>query len=156
MREKLQDVLQSNVKRDGTFKCKSIGESAQKINSANFTESKVSCKTNTDFEIIPIGSDGNCLFSTLSCVIYETQDMHTVIRKRIVEYVKNHWVEEKATLDASCVEYHYVDVDHYVSVMGADKTYGTDFELGIFSQIYEKIIYLWKLDDTDNFNFFFK
>ena len=40
-----------------------------------------------DFEVKPIGGDGNCFFRTISYLLLGVEDKHDIIRASIVEYI---------------------------------------------------------------------
>ena len=42
-----------------------------------------------DFEVKPIGGDGNCFFGTISYLLLGVEDKHDIIRASIVEYIVN-------------------------------------------------------------------
>ena len=42
-----------------------------------------------DFEVKPIGGDGNCFFRTISCLLLGVEDKHDIIRASIMEYLMN-------------------------------------------------------------------
>ena len=42
-----------------------------------------------DFEVTPIGGDGNCFFRTISYLLLGVEDKHDISRASIVEYIMN-------------------------------------------------------------------
>lgn len=44
-----------------------------------------------EYQLIPIPGDGNCLFRSVSHLIFGTQEQHRNIRLRVVNLVVNNW-----------------------------------------------------------------
>ena len=85
--------------------------------------------------------DGNCLFRSMSQAIYQTENYHEFIRRGIVNYGKRNWENEREWIE---VEHDIHDVNTYCNFMlkckGPNVTYGTEYEVLIFSRIYNKSV----------------
>ncbi|KAL7286633.1 hypothetical protein TKK_0019130 [Trichogramma kaykai] len=101
---------------------------------------------NEYYKIIDNLADSNCLFYCMSIFLYGTDKHHCDIRQRIVNYVVENWESLKVQLLCTCVEEEYVykDSADYYNVMSKNKTYGTDFEMAMFYQIYQKQLHIFE------------
>ena len=99
------DLLVSGVQRPAAIKFKPLSLFCRKPTGAklgvhvgkqkglkrdvhlNFTGLSKVC--GHDFEVKPIGGDGNCFFRTISNLLLGVDDKHDIIRASIVEYIMN-------------------------------------------------------------------
>ncbi|XP_031789028.1 uncharacterized protein LOC116417975 [Nasonia vitripennis] len=102
---------------------------------------KVSVKnSNKEYDrllkIIQVERDGNCLFRSFSLFIHGNEKYHMKIREKIVKFVFNNWKSEKDMIFATCVEKVYKNANNYKNTMGCQGEFGTDYEIGVFSRLY--------------------
>lgn len=98
-----------------------------------------------EFERVKIIGDGHCLFRCMSMVLWGHQDFHSEIRKTLVHHVVSNW-EEYCHFVISTHGDSFNSPHKYVSFMGDEKkrTYGTEFEISIFCQVYQRNIRLFR------------
>ena len=96
----------------------------------------------TKFKQIPISSDGNCLFRSISYYIYGSQIFHGRVRKEIVDHVLSHW-DEFHMLTAAENGNNYTK-DEYVTEMSLSGTYGSYCELIAANEIYSYTFIIYK------------
>ncbi|CAG4976487.1 unnamed protein product [Parnassius apollo] len=85
--------------------------------------------------IVPIPSDGSCLFHSLSFSMYGNIESSYEIRLAIIEYVVAHW--DKLQL-YTCDERGnpYINTDLYMTAMVKTTTYGSTSELMVAAALY--------------------
>lgn len=96
------------------------------------------------FDVIDVKRDGNCLFRCLSLYFYKTESAHVEIRQRIVDFTTDNWKKVESTLAATSVLRKYKNAEHYASTMGVCGEYGTDYEVGVFVQIYKVTVTVYR------------
>lgn len=100
----------------------------------------------SNFNVIKIGHDGNYLFRSLSYGYFGNEEKYVEVRKGIVGYVKGNWENLVDQLNATCVETQYKNAEEYVIYMAENKIFGTEFEIGIFVNLYECKVELYPLN----------
>ena len=91
------------------------------------------------FLIIPTLGDGNFGLRSISKALVGHEDQHWEIRQNVLNYVPTVWDNVKETLNNGRVASNakpFGNVGEYISFMGKDKEYATEFELGMFAQAY--------------------
>ena len=101
-------------------------------------------KLKKEFNIIDTPGDGNCLFNSLSYIIFNSFGYHSYIRQKICDYL-----EENNDYDD---EAYKNDEKKRIIEMRKDGTYGTDKEIKAFCSIYNIRITLYKriVQDLEN------
>ena len=102
-------------------------------------------KLKIDFRIIPTPGDGNCLFNSLSYLIFNTCGYHTYIRQKICDYLDNNNNYDDAA--------DKLDEKKRIIEMRKDGTYGTDKEITAFCELYNVRITLYKREIKDLVNY---
>nr|XP_015924495.1 uncharacterized protein LOC107452520 [Parasteatoda tepidariorum] len=82
------------------------------------------------FKIRKIEGDGNCLFRSMSYLIFGKQREHEYLRDLVVRYVTEHWEQFS---DYNVDE----DMDSYKISMCSFGTYGGELEIVAFSKIFQ-------------------
>ena len=99
------------------------------------------------FQIKDVKKDGNCLFRVFALHLFNDEEMHFVIRRENVEYTVKNWTVNYELLNSTCVNRVYKNAAEYELAMGKNAGYGTDFELGVFANIYKVDIDVYQLLD---------
>lgn len=86
--------------------------------------------------IVPIHPDGNCLFGTLSYLMYKTQNRSEEIRKLIVRHVVSKW-DHFQNLSHDTYGDTFSCKLQYSAEMSRNGTYGTLCELKAAGEIFE-------------------
>ena len=107
-----------------------------------------------DFELIKMRGDGNCLFRAMSYAIYKTDIYHKHMRQEIVNYVKHNWETQKESIQ----NVHQINSkENYCNFMlkstGTQVTYGTEYEILIFSYIQRKPVIILKKTDNQEMSY---
>lgn len=84
-----------------------------------------------------VNGDGNCLFRCFSVYLFGNESSHLGIRKDIVNHVCSIWESVKDTIEASYPDIKYKNKTSYKNSMGSSRTFGTDFEVGMFSAYFK-------------------
>eukprot|EP00490_Sorites_sp_Unknown_P009444 CAMPEP_0114697932 /NCGR_PEP_ID=MMETSP0191-20121206/74321_1 /TAXON_ID=126664 /ORGANISM="Sorites sp." /LENGTH=245 /DNA_ID=CAMNT_0001997607 /DNA_START=492 /DNA_END=1226 /DNA_ORIENTATION=+ len=94
------------------------------------------------YKIVDMGDDGNCLFRSISHQIYGTQDFHSLLRKKCVEYL----ISEKDYF-GNYVTGGFNEFDLYCNHMKRDAVWGDNLEIQVFSEIYGRSIEIYAYDN---------
>jgi len=77
--------------------------------------------------------DGNCLFRSVSEIIFNSQDMHEKVRQDVVNHlIKNRMKYEEFILTAK------ISFEEYISKMNTLKTWGDHIEIQAITEIYSR------------------
>ena len=87
-----------------------------------------------DFEVKPIGGDGNCFFRTISYLLLGVEDKHDIIRASIVEYIMN---ADNLVKLRSYIPQEFSTGEEYVNAkqMHLSTTWATEVELFASAQL---------------------
>lgn len=96
-------------------------------------------------QVYCIRGDGACLFRSLSYVMYNTEDRHQEIRRRIVNYVVANWSRfAYSTLDVSKgTEQPYRSAQQYFDDMIKPNTFGTYTEIVAAADIFPYTFHIY-------------
>lgn len=86
-----------------------------------------------------VKGDGNCLFRSLSYALYYNEDQHVDLRNQVVKFTLNNWSQFKDQLNILHSQFNrlFETKESYKEYMGENGKYGTDFEIAMFSILYE-------------------
>ena len=98
-------------------------------------------RTCASFKLVPVASDGNCLFRALSVVTAGHQSAHQQIRQQIVEELESSKTEFEAFLTE---DMSFVD---YCNKMRRDGEWGGNLELLLASRIFKAKILVFQEGD---------
>ena len=91
--------------------------------------------------------DGNYLYRVLALHLFEDEELHQNIRKNIVQYTVENWIENVDLLNSTCVGRTYKNAADYENIMSKIKEYGTDYELGVFVTLNKVDIHVYQIID---------
>lgn len=85
---------------------------------------------------ITIRGDGNCLFRSLSYLVFEVQTLHRTIRQRIIQFMRDS--------DNIIRQVETTPMNEYLhgSSMTYDGTWGTDLEILAFATLCKTTVYV--------------
>ncbi len=99
-------------------------------------------------KVIPVLSDGNCLFRVIAYHVYGDAEKYAKIRKEVVQEMKSHKMSytllfiELRQNDPSHPDGHWSNFDAYLNYMSQDQSWGNSLEIKAISKLYKrKIVY---------------
>ena len=97
------------------------------------------------------GGDGNCLFRSVSKLVYGTEDHHAVVRQCCMDYMV---VQVHAFEPMTVSDLHQGGFQDYIAMKrktdGSVSSYGDEPELLAMSELYRRPVQVWTPDDTDD------
>ena len=93
--------------------------------------------------IYEVGTDGNCMFRSVSFLIYGTEDLHMLVRDKCMDYIlqdKNYF-KDYIDLD------RFRDIDDYCEHKKNDGIWGDHIELQAIAEIYNRPIEIYAYSD---------
>ena len=103
----------------------------------------------SNISIDPISLNGNCLFESLSYMIFNDIKYHKKIRHLICNYYETH-------INSNDLFVNIKDKKNYINNLKKDKVYGTISEIKIFSLIFKIKIILLKTEENIKIEIFGK
>ena len=108
---------------------------------------------------MPILEDGNCGFRCIFKGLVGHEEQHLEIRQNIMNYVRTVVDNVEETLNSGRVANNnqpFRNVEEYISFMGKDKEYATEFELSMCAQAYRIKVEICMMHEEKNLNMFRK
>jgi len=106
-----------------------------------------------EYQLIPIPGDGNCLFHSVSHLIFGTQEQHRNIRLRVVNLVVNNWnVYKEFVIGDISYRLPIYNSNDYEQLMSLDGEYAGHVELECISQLYSNHTFrVYRSNDLNEF-----
>lgn len=87
--------------------------------------------------VIPIRGDGNCLFRSISYIVFGGQERHREIRLCVVDRIVQNWSRYKDfIIGDTSYGYHMVNANDYRKLMSSDGEYAGHVELHAVSELF--------------------
>ena len=95
-----------------------------------------------EFIAIDVKGDGNCGYRAISLQLYGVEEMHTIIRKKIYDYLK-------ANIALYKNEYIYyenqiIEIPNYIELIKNDGVWIDDLEISTINKIYNVCLMIFK------------
>jgi hypothetical protein len=106
-----------------------------------------------EYQLIPIPGNGNCLFRSVSHLIFGTQEEHRNIRLRVVNLVVNNWdVYKEFVIGDLSYRPPIYNSNDYEQLMSLDGEYAGHVELKCISRLYSN--HTFRVYRSNDFNEF--
>ena len=134
------------------MKTKKKSQKASNLAKKLYMESRRS-SPKSQYEIVSIRGDGNCLYRAISYGIYNTEDYHIQIRLGVIDYLTTHWDDYKDVIKVEYARWHIQTKEEYAHYMSRHEpglaTYAGHIELTAAAIVYNVCIQV-HLDPANN------